>query len=210
MQATVLCFGDSNTWGRSPHSTARHPPDSRWPNVLAAALGPDVHVIAEGLNGRTTVWDDPIEEHRSGKAYLPACLLSHHPLDLVIVMLGTNDLKRRFSVSAFDIGRSVGLLLDMILQSKTGPDGGPPRALLVSPPPVGKLSAFAEMFEGAAEKCAGLPRYYREHAEARGCAFFDAGSVVRASDADGIHLEAADQVRLGEALTPLVRGLLGG
>ncbi|MBI1355402.1 MAG: hydrolase [Acidobacteria bacterium] len=210
MQKTVLCFGDSNTWGRSPHSTARHPPESRWPNVLAAALGPDVVVIAEGLNGRTTVWEDPIEEHRCGKAYLPGCLLSHHPLDVVVLMLGTNDLKRRFSVSAFDIGRSVGLLLDIILQSKTGPDGGAPQVLLASPPPVTKLSAFAEMFEGAAEKCTGLPRYYREHAEARGCRFFDAGSVVRASEADGLHLEASDQVRLGEALTPIVRAMLGG
>lgn len=205
---TVLCFGDSNTWGRSPHSTARHPPESRWPNVMARELGPDVTVIAEGLNGRTTVWDDPIEEHRSGKAYLPACLLSHHPLELVVLMLGTNDLKKRFSVSPFDIGRSVGLLLDMMLKSGTGPGGAAPKVLLVAPPPLGKLSAFAEMFEGAHEKCAGLPARYREHAELRGCEFFDAGSVVKASDADGIHLDAADQVKLGAALTPIVRGLL--
>jgi lysophospholipase L1-like esterase len=156
------------------------------------------------------VWDDPIEEHRCGKAYLPACLLSHHPLEAVVLMLGTNDLKKRFSVSAFDIGRSVGLLLDMILRSGTGPGGGSPRVLLVSPPPLGKLTEFAEMFEGAAEKCVGLPGRYREHAELRGCAFFDAGSVVRAGDADGIHLEADDQVKLGLALAPLVRGMLAG
>jgi lysophospholipase L1-like esterase len=205
---TVLCFGDSNTWGRSPHSTVRHPPENRWPNVMAQELGPEFLVIPEGLNGRTTVWDDPIEEHRCGKAYLPACLLSHHPLDAVVLMLGTNDLKKRFSVSAFDIGRSVGLLLDIILKSGTGPDGQAPKVLLVSPPPLGKLSEFAEMFEGAAEKCAGLPARYREHAQARGCRFFDAGGVVRASDADGIHLEASDQVKLGVALAPMVRSLL--
>jgi len=176
---------------------------------MAERLGPDVLVIPEGLNGRTTVWEDPIEEHRCGKAYLPACLLSHHPLELVVLMLGTNDLKKRFSVSAFDIGRSVGLLLDLILRSGTGPDGGAPKILLVSPPPVAKLSEFAAMFEGAAEKCAGLPQHYRAHAEARGCGFFDAGSVVRASDGDGVHLEAADQVKLGEALAPIVRSMLG-
>ena len=175
---------------------------------MAQQLGPDVLVIPEGLNGRTTVWEDPIEEHRCGKAYLPACLLSHHPLDLVVLMLGTNDLKKRFSVSAFDIGRSVGLLLDIIIRSGTGPAGGAPRVLLVSPPPLGKLSEFAEMFEGAAEKSAGLPARYREHAAARACRFFDAGEVVRASDADGIHLEAADQVRLGLALAPIVAALL--
>lgn len=205
---TVLCFGDSNTWGRSPHSTARHPPESRWPNVVARVLGPDVLVIPEGLNGRTTVWDDPIEEHRCGKAYLPGCLLSHHPLELVVLMLGTNDLKKRFSVSAFDIGRSVGLLLDIILRSGTGPDGGPPKILLVCPPPVGKLGEFAAMFEGAAEKCVELPQHYRQHAETRGCGFFDAGSIVRASDGDGVHLEAADQVKLGEALAPIIASML--
>ena len=205
---TVLCFGDSNTWGRDPRSTARLPRESRWPTALAAGLGPDVEAIVEALNGRTTVWDDPIEEHRSGKRYLAPCLLSHQPLDLVVVMLGTNDCKKRFSVSAFDIGRSAGLLLDMILKSGCGPGGAAPRALLVSPPPFGKLGEFAEMFEGAEAKALALPQHYRQHAEQRGCAFFEAGSVVRASDADGVHLEPEDQVRLGLALAPVVRGLL--
>ncbi|MEZ5392089.1 MAG: SGNH/GDSL hydrolase family protein [Bryobacterales bacterium] len=206
---TVLCYGDSNTWGRDPHSMARLPLESRWPEAMARELGADVRVICEALNGRTTVWEDPIEEHRNGKTYLSPCLLSHHPLDLVVLMLGTNDCKKRFSVSAFDIGRSVGLLLDMIQKSGCGPDGGAPQVLLVSPPPFGRMGDFAEMFEGAEEKCAGLPRYYREHAEQRGCRFFESGTVVRASDGDGVHLDSADQVKLGKALAPLVREMLG-
>ena len=206
---TVLCYGDSNTWGRDPFSTARLPLDSRWPEAMARELGPDVRVICEALNGRTTVWEDPIEEHRNGKAYLMPCLLSHHPLDLVVMMLGTNDCKKRFSVSAFDIGRSVGLLLDIIQKSGCGPDGGAPAVLLVSPPPFGRLSEFAEMFEGAHAKCDALPNHYRAHAEERGCRFFESGTVVRASEGDGVHLTAESQLRLGEALAGVVQEMLG-
>ena len=197
---TVLCYGDSNTWGRDPFSRNRLPEDSRWPNVLQDRLGADYHVIAEGLNGRTTVWDDPIEEGRCGKDYLGPCLLTHHPLDVVVLMLGTNDLKKRFSVSAFDIGRSIGLLLDRILRSGTGPQGGAPQALLVCPPPLAKLSEFAEMFEGGSEKSRGLAPFYRQHAEERGCRFLDAGAVVRTSDGDGLHLDSAAHGKLGLAV----------
>lgn len=206
---TVLCYGDSNTWGRDPFSMARLPLAARWPEVAARELGPDVRVICEALNGRTTVWEDPIEEHRNGKTYLMPCLLSHRPLDLVVLMLGTNDCKKRFSVSAFDIGRSVGLLLDIIGKSDCGPQGGAPPVLLVSPPPFGPLSEFAEMFEGAHAKCAALPKYYRMHAEQRGCRFFESGTVVRASSGDGVHLTAEEQGRLGEALAPVIREMLG-
>jgi len=206
---TVLCYGDSNTWGRDPFSMARLPLESRWPEVVARKLGPDVRVICEALNGRTTVWEDPIEEHRNGKSYLTPCLLSHHPLDLVVLMLGTNDCKKRFSVSAFDIGRSAGLLLDIVQRSGCGPAGGAPQVLLVSPPPFGRMSEFAEMFEGAHAKCDALPKYYRMHAEQRGCRFFESGTVVRASDGDGVHLTGQDQVKLGEALAPVIEEMLG-
>ena len=205
---TVLCYGDSNTWGRDPFSTARLPVESRWPEVMAAELGAGVRVICEALNGRTTVWEDPIEEHRNGKTYLMPCLLSHHPLDLVVLMLGTNDCKKRFSVSAFDIGRSVGLVLDIIQKSGCGPDGAAPAVLAVSPPPFGNLTEFAEMFEGAHAKCDALPKYYRMHAEQRGCRFLESGTVVRASAGDGVHLTAEDQVKLGNALAPIVREML--
>ena len=205
---TVLCFGDSNTWARDPHSTARLPEEARWPVVLETGLGPGYRVIAEGLNGRTTVWDDPIEEHRSGKMYLTPCLLSHMPLDAVVLMLGTNDLKKRFSVSPFDIGRSIGLLLDRILTSGAGTRGGPPPTLLLCPPPLGKLSEFAQMFEGGPEKSRELPRYYRLHAEARGCRFFDTGELIHSSDADGVHLEPEDHQKLGRRVAEIIREMI--
>jgi len=102
----VLCYGDSNTWGYDPATRRRFAPDFRWTGVLANRLGPDHLVIEEGLNGRTTRWDDPIEPGRNGLALLRPCLDTHEPLDLVIVMLGTNDLKRRFNVTASDIARA--------------------------------------------------------------------------------------------------------
>ena len=96
---TVLCYGDSNTWGYIGGTGERFAPEVRWPGVLQAALGGAYRVIEEGLNGRTTVFDDSIEEGRNGETYLRPCLQTHAPIDLVILMLGTNDLKRRFSLS---------------------------------------------------------------------------------------------------------------
>ena len=102
---TVLCYGDSNTWGYDAATEGRYPYDKRWTTVLARELGSEYLVIPEGLNGRTTVWPDPVEgEYKSGKSTLLAILESHHPLDLVVLMLGTNDLKHRWGLSAWDIG----------------------------------------------------------------------------------------------------------
>jgi lysophospholipase L1-like esterase len=128
---TILCYGDSNTWGFNPVTQDRYPMTERWTGVLAQALGAGYHVIEEGLNGRTTLWDDPIEEWRNGKTYLLPCLWSHKPIDLVTLMLGTNDLKERFSVSAYDIAASAGVIVDLTLRSGAGPNGSAPSA---SPP----------------------------------------------------------------------------
>jgi lysophospholipase L1-like esterase len=104
----ILCYGDSNTWGYDPHTQERFSSRVRWTGVLARQLGEEYHMIEEGLSGRTTVWDDPVEGlHKNGKNYLLPCLESHQPIDLVILMLGTNDLKMRFSVPAADIGRGI-------------------------------------------------------------------------------------------------------
>ena len=96
----ILCYGDSNTWGYDPASGERFAADIRWTGVLRKVLASDrFEVIEEGLNGRTTVWDDPIEGQKNGRQYLIPCLESHRPLDLVVILLGTNDLKKRFSLS---------------------------------------------------------------------------------------------------------------
>ncbi|RME79682.1 MAG: hydrolase [Chloroflexi bacterium] len=205
---TILCYGDSNTWGYDPVMGDRFPPHVRWTGVLQQLLGETYRVIEEGLNGRTTVWDDPIEGYKSGKTYLIPCLESHRPLDLVIIMLGTNDLKARFSLTAYDIARGAGVLVDIVNKSGAGPHGQPPQTLLLAPPPVAHLSDFEEMFAGAAEKSRRLARHYRQVAAEYGCHFFDTGQVIVSSDLDGIHLEAGEHRKLAEALAGQVRKIL--
>ena len=110
----VLCYGDSNTWGCTPETMARYEFSQRWPGVMQKELGSDFHVYENALNGRTTVFDDPIEEGRCGKSTLETALLMNAPLDLVILMLGTNDTKPRFNVSAWDIGWGMDLLIQYV------------------------------------------------------------------------------------------------
>ncbi len=206
---TIVCFGDSNTWGYNGETGTRHAREHRWPLVLAATLGDGYDVIPEGQNGRTSVVEDLIEGPKRGRDYLLPCLESHMPVDLLVLLLGTNDLKHRYGLSAWDIAQGVGVLARMAQSSPFGPDGRAPEVLLIAPPPVAKLTGFAEMFEGAAEKSRGLGRQYRAVAEELGCRFLDAGELVRSSDSDGIHLEAEEQVKLGKAVADEVRRLFG-
>lgn len=210
---TILCFGDSNTWGAMPQPKrgdgGRYAPDVRWTGIMRAALGAGYTVIEEGLNGRTTCIDDPVEGTRkNGATFLPVALESHYPLDLVIIMLGTNDLKTRFAMQAIDIGFGAGQLAGITLQSAYGPGGKAPAVLLVSPAPLVKISWFAEMFEGGTEKSRKLAAEIEVNARERGAHFFDAGSVIRSSEGDGIHLDADAHETLGKALTERARSIL--
>ena len=204
---TIVCFGDSNTWGYDPAAKARFGPNSRWTGVLQVTLGANYRVIEEGLNGRTTTVDDPIYPHRNGRDYLPPCLESHAPFDLITIMLGTNDLKTRLNRSGSDISESAGVLADIARRSPSGPNGRPPKVLLIAPPPLTKLTELEEMFEGGTEKSRTFAKYYANRAANLGVAFFDAGSVIRCSDLDGIHFEADQHAILGEAIAEVVRGL---
>ena len=202
---SILCFGDSNTWGYDPATADRLPRDIRWPGVLRRQIGDGFLVIEEGLNGRTTVWDDPIEGYKNGKEYLIPCLETHRPLDLVIIMLGTNDLKQRFSVPAYDIANSVGVLVDVVQKSASGPADTAPEILIIAPPPVAKLTEFAEMFEGSAEKSQRLAEHYARVAGEYGCHYLNAGDVIQSSDLDGIHFERAEHRLLGKAVAAKVQ-----
>ena len=191
--------------GVHPGSAARYARHQRWTGVLQQTLGGDFVVIEEGLNSRTTVLDDPTKPFKNGKDYLIPCLDSHAPLDLVILMLGTNDLKHRFGMSAFDIGANVATLLGLVKQSTCSCSGGAPRVLLMAPPPVGKLTVvgstnFPEIFRGAEEKSKMLGQVYRKFALEAGVAFLDTSEVIVSSDVDGIHFEADQHRKLGEAV----------
>ena len=205
---TVLCYGDSNTWGYDPETGERFSKDERWTGVFQQELGDDYLVIEEGLNGRTTVWDDPIEGYKNGKEYLIPCLATHRPLDLVVFMLGTNDLKKRFSLSAYDIANGVGVLVDVVRKSAAGPGGCSPKVLIMAPPPVAKLAELAETFEGAEAKSMRFAEHYQCIAEEHGCEFFDTAQVIVSSNLDGIHIELNEHHKLGKAVAGLVREIL--
>lgn len=206
---TVLCFGDSNTHGTMPMASldgsGRFDHAARWPSVMGQALGDGYEVIAEGHPGRTTVHDDPMEgEHRSGIRVLPSLLESHKPLDLVIVKLGTNDLKNCFHVSPADIAFCLDRLVRVIQGAAAGRDGVP-QILVVAPPPILEVGCLAEMFAGGAAKSQGLAAAIRDMTVRMGVGFFDAGAVIRVSPVDGIHYEAVAQVALGLAMAGAVR-----
>ena len=168
--------------------------------MLQNKLGAGFRIIEEGLNGRTTVWDDPIEGFKNGMNYLIPCMESHKPFDLITIMLGTNDLKCRFSVSAFDIAESVGVLIQHAQQSTVGTDETSPTVLLMAPLPLGKLRDYDEMLQGGFEKSQLFGRYYRKKALEMGCEFLDASEFIKSSDLDGIHFEQEEHHKLGEAV----------
>ena len=212
MTRTIVCFGDSNTHGADPSGSGRHPRDVRWPRVMERALGAGYDVIEEGLNGRCTVWDAPIEKGRNGLVYLHPCLITHAPVDLVIIMLGTNDLKRIYDNTAAEIACGAARLVDEAKGTLSGPEATPPKVLLVSPVPVGPLTAQSEMwgFGAAVETSRQLAGMYAIVAQDHGAAFFEAGSVAQVSPADGIHLDAAACASLGAAMAEQVRAQFEG
>jgi len=163
-------------------------------------LGGDFLVIEEGLNGRTTVWDDPLVPGRNGKEYLIPCLNSHRPLDFVVLFLGTNDLKKRFSASAQDIAQGVGVLAGIVGSSAAGPRGGSPVTLILAPPPLGKLTGYAETFENGMGTSARLGTRIREIALELSCEFLDTSELIVTSDIDGVHFDPAAHEVLGCAV----------
>lgn len=200
----ILCFGDSNTWGYDPETDKRYDNKTRWPCVMGSILGDKYEIVEEGLNGRTTVWDDPVEGLMSGLNYLKPCLLSHKPLDSVIVMLGTNDLKDRFCVSAYEIAKSAGRLVQMIQASDTGPQGAAPDVLIIAPPPIVIGSNGLDTRQHGLEKSQQFASEFEDVAETLGCGFANAGDFIESSPVDGIHLSAESQRQLGRAIAKVM------
>lgn len=211
--ATILCFGDSNTHGTMPMASLadqrRHARDVRWTGHLRAGLSGDVQVIEEGQPGRTTTHDDPVEgPHKNGLTVLPSILESHRPIDLVVLMLGTNDLKARFAVTPADIARSLGRLCMAVRISAAGPDKAPPALLVVCPPPIVEVGLLGDFFLGGAAKSHLLSRHAAVIAAEQGAGFLDAGALIASSPVDGIHFDAAAHHVLGQAIAArVVEGL---
>src|SRR3954451_4104625 len=149
---SVLCYGDSNTWGYIPGKAQRFSWHQRWTGLLQQRLGESYRISEEGLNGRTTIWTDPLAEYRNGKHLNTPVLETHKPVDIVVLMLGLNDLKAKFSATPYDIGRGAASLLSIIRTAAAGPEGQSPQVLLIPPPALGQLTELAEPFTGASEK----------------------------------------------------------
>lgn len=213
MKRRILCFGDSNTWGASPfNGGGRYDENTRWPMRMQQILGENYTVIEEGMNGRTCVYDDPIEGgYKSGASYLPPCLMSHSPLDAVIFMLGTNDTKMRFGLNAMTIGEGMMQLIRLTRLYGFDTAANPPRIVLVGPAPIEETmlqAGHAPCFgRQAIEVSRDLVREYARIAKLMRCDFFDASSIALVSPNDGVHLSREGHLRLAEAMAQKVRSL---
>lgn len=210
---TVLAYGDSNTHGTVPmrhlQDIRRYGPDVRWTGHAAAGLPEDVQIVEEGHPGRTTLHDDPIEgTHKNGLSVLPAILETHRPIDAVVLMLGTNDMKARFPVTAMDVARSVERLAMVIRGAGAGPALGAPKILIVAPPPIEETGCLAGMFAGGAQCSRQVGPAMQEMAARIGAAFLDAGAHAAVSPVDGIHFEPEAHAALGRAIGAVLSGLL--
>jgi lysophospholipase L1-like esterase len=215
----ILVFGDSNSWGFAPcgpnEPTTRYDTSIRWPAVMAARLGNDFELVEEGLSARTTNLDDFQIELPSvhlkgatfnGAKFLPAIVASHLPLDLVIVMLGTNDLKTRFKRSAHEVATAAVGLARLIEECKGGVNTvyPTPKVLLLAPPPLGTTFHDPEEWAGSREKSLELGPALREAAVTAALPFLDTGEIIATDGIDGIHLTAGAQQKLGEAVAEKV------
>ena len=200
----ILCFGDSNTWGYSPQDGSRFPPNVRWTGTLQKTLGIDYNIIEEGLNGRTTFINEEGEDarpFRSGSDVFSMILESHRPLDLVTIMLGTNDLKLEFNLSVEEIAQGVKELCEIVLSSEYLIDN-PPKLLLISPVHIGSTIQpdQEEFFEQAREKSYRFAEYYQRVAEELGIHFLDAAKIVSPSEGEGVHWDADQHIKFGKVL----------
>lgn len=176
---TIVCFGDSNTHSYNSATGGRFTEDERWTCLLAEYLGENYAVKEEGLGGRTTVFSDPLMEGADGLTYLFPCMMSHEPIDLLIIMLGTNDSKIRFSATPENIAAG----LDRLTRKALSIDAwrSTPNILLIAPPPIAPgyetTHVAGEMGPGCVEKTRALAPLYQQVAEQTGCHFLDAGAI---------------------------------
>lgn len=213
----ILCYGDSNTYGadgrryRTEGISLRYDEQTRWTSLLQKNLGSDYLVSEEGFNGRTTVFDDPMENGRNGFAYLDVIFGSHQPLDLVILMLGTNDAKPRFSASSRDISRGMEriiLHLKDLIRSSINPDT---KILLLAPPHIERCETGEYLYgfdENSSLKSHELAVKYSLLAGNNDCLFADTSKWVSPDPSDGIHLGPEAHKVFAQKLTELLTSIL--
>jgi len=217
---TIVCYGDSNTWGHRSYrvrqtnpALMRFPWGVRWTSLLQQKLGQDYRVEECGLNGRTTMFDDPLAEDRNGLASINVTLQMHYPVDMVIIMLGTNDVKEFFGMPPYIIARGAGRIIEKIQQGTYGPDGGVPEILLVAPlklnPSVMDGWIAGEFGASSVEKDAQLAGNYAQVAKDLGVHFMNAAEYVTADEGDGVHMNEEGHAVMAEKMFEQVKNILG-
>lgn len=217
-QKSILCYGDSNTWGYVPSAEdhalppKRYARDERWPGLLQQLLGDEFYVIEEGLNSRTTNINHTKLPDRNGKNYLPSCLYSHAPLDLVIFALGGNDAKTYFNRSAQDITAGMRELIEIVQNTQYGPDMlSAPQILLIPPPyPHAIAESYLDengisFFAGGMEKIQQLPALYAALANEKHCHFLDIAKEVLPSTIDGVHFDKSAHAKFAKLVSDKVK-----
>ena len=215
----IVCYGDSNTWGFKPvkecleNWNMRFDENTRWTGRLQNMLGGDYKVLEEGLNGRTSCFDDPQDDNRNGLKYINTCMLSNMPVDMVIIMLGTNDIKSFFPYTPYVVANGVGRIVDEVRKADYGVGGKIPEVLVVSPIAINEDAVKGwiggEFGMDSVEKNAKLPGYLKKLAENRGVHFFDIGAYVTADSADGIHMNEDGHKIMAEKMFAQVKAIIG-
>ena len=218
MKKHIVCYGDSNTHGacKDPADSADHGSrfneNERWTCLLQKELGEDYLVIEEGLSGRTCAFDDPLHEGLSGVMHVTPILMSHEPVDLMIIMLGTNDVKAYFSASPLNIATAMERLVRKSQATLCWGDHGP-NILIVCPPWITdglyEDEAGLKMGPGCPEKSRELAKYYKRVAEMTGCGFMDAEGTAEFNRIDCMHLTARGHRMLADALAEKVKEMAG-
>lgn len=209
----ILFFGDSNTWGFNPLNSGRYPADVRYTGLLRSMLPEGMEVIESGLNGRTTAYDDGYDGWSSGSKYLPAILKTHDPLDLVVLMLGTNDLKARLGLALDDVVKGMRRLINIVHSPGMWNLRAAPRVLVVAPMLLNEqtllTSPFGDVFNArSAQLSRELGPAYEKLCADHNCCCFDAGQLGPVTSSDGVHLSPADHRRLAEMLARIIPSIL--
>lgn len=213
MTRTLLCFGDSNTYGTPPIRTLtdphrRYDSETRWPRVALRHLGAGWDLAEHGLPGRTAQFADVVMgDHMDGRTGLKIALESSGPVDVLAIMLGTNDVKAAFGATPGMVTAGLAALVQLALDPAMQDRHGGFRVLLICPPPVQETGCLAPMFHGGRDRALALPPLYADLARACGIGFLDAGRHIGVSPVDGVHCDETAHATLGRAVAEAVAAL---